>query len=303
MHDREGETYYTDVFTGEKKATSMWMRHIGGHNRWKDSSSQLNTQSNRYVVQLGGSIAQWTDGQDRLQLGIMAGYGNEKNSTTSSLSGYKSKGAINGYSTGLYGTWQQNDGNDNGAYVDTWIQYGWFNNTVNGEKLAAESWKSRGFTGSVEAGYTFKAGEFIGSQGSHYDWYIQPQSQITWMNVRASEHTEKNGTKVQLSGDGNIQSRLGVRTYLKGKSASDDNKAHQFEPFVEVNWIHNTRSWGVKMDNTALSQDGATNIAEVKTGVQGKLSDNLNVWGNVGVQAGDKGYSDAQAMLGIKYIF
>ncbi|HAW7888322.1 TPA: autotransporter outer membrane beta-barrel domain-containing protein, partial [Escherichia coli] len=55
--------------------------------------------------------------------------------------------------------------------------------------------------------------------------------------------------------------------------------------------------------NTALSQDGATNIAEVKTGVQGKLSDNLNVWGNVGVQAGDKGYSDAQAMLGIKYIF
>lgn len=57
------------------------------------------------------------------------------------------------------------------------------------------------------------------------------------------------------------------------------------------------------MDNTALSQDGATNIAEVKTGVQGKLSDNLNVWGNVGVQAGDKGYSDAQAMLGIKYIF
>ena len=303
MHDREGETYYTDVFTGEKKATSMWMRHIGGHNRWKDSSSQLNTQSNRYVVQLGGSIAQWTDGQDRLQLGIMAGYGNEKSSTTSSLSGYKSKGAINGYSTGLYGTWQQNDGNDNGAYVDTWIQYGWFNNTVNGEKLAAESWKSRGFTGSVEAGYTFKAGEFTGSQGSHYDWYIQPQSQITWMNVRASEHTEKNGTKVQLSGDGNIQSRLGVRTYLKGKSASDDNKAHQFEPFVEVNWIHNTRSWGVKMDNTALSQDGATNIAEVKTGVQGKLSDNLNVWGNVGVQAGDKGYSDAQAMLGIKYIF
>lgn len=95
------------------------MRHIGGHNRWKDSSSQLNTQSNRYVVQLGGSIAQWTDGQDRLQLGIMAGYGNEKSSTTSSLSGYKSKGAINGYSTGLYGTWQQNDGNDNGAYVDT----------------------------------------------------------------------------------------------------------------------------------------------------------------------------------------
>ena len=82
------------------------------------------------------------------------------------------------------------------------------------------------YLGSVEAVIPLKAGEFTGSC-SHYDWYIQPQSQITWMNVRASEHTEKNGTKVQLSGDGNIQSRLGVRTYLKGKSASDDGQAHQ----------------------------------------------------------------------------
>ncbi|NYY74549.1 hypothetical protein DMH88_11665 [Escherichia coli] len=38
---------------------------------------------------------------------------------------------------------------------------------------------------------------------------------------------------------------------------------------MEVNWIHNTRSWGVKMDNTALSQDGATNIAGSQNGCSG----------------------------------
>ncbi|WP_432805310.1 autotransporter outer membrane beta-barrel domain-containing protein, partial [Escherichia coli] len=27
------------------------------------------------------------------------------------------------------------------------------------------------------------------------------------------------------------------------------------------------------------------------------------LWGNVGVQAGDKGYSDTSAMLGVKYTF
>ncbi|ENT4819041.1 TPA: hypothetical protein ACHFX9_000948 [Citrobacter farmeri] len=37
----------------------------------------------------------------------------------------------------------------------------------------------------------------------------------------------------------------------------------EFQPFVEVNWIHNTETFGVKM--------------------------------------GDKGYSDTQGMLGIKY--
>ncbi|HAW7093418.1 TPA: autotransporter outer membrane beta-barrel domain-containing protein [Escherichia coli] len=28
---------------------------------------------------------------------------------------------------------------------------------------------------------------------------------------------------------------------------------------------------------------------------------NLSLWGNVGVQLGDKGYSDTQGMLGVKY--
>ncbi|HBA3071888.1 TPA: autotransporter outer membrane beta-barrel domain-containing protein [Escherichia coli] len=31
------------------------------------------------------------------------------------------------------------------------------------------------------------------------------------------------------------------------------------------------------------------------------LFNNLSLWGNVGVQLGDKGYSDTQGMLGVKY--
>lgn len=53
LHERLGQMQYTDVITGEQKNTSMWMHHEGGHNRWRDSSSQLETQSNRYVLQLG----------------------------------------------------------------------------------------------------------------------------------------------------------------------------------------------------------------------------------------------------------
>ncbi|EGM8048253.1 autotransporter outer membrane beta-barrel domain-containing protein [Escherichia coli] len=30
-------------------------------------------------------------------------------------------------------------------------------------------------------------------------------------------------------------------------------------------------------------------------------ANNLSLWGNVGVQLGDKGYSDTQGMLGVKY--
>lgn len=66
LHDRLGETQYTDMLTGEKKVTSLWLRNVGAHTRFKDGSGQLKTQSNSYVMQLGGDLAQWSsDGLDR----------------------------------------------------------------------------------------------------------------------------------------------------------------------------------------------------------------------------------------------
>ena len=304
LHERLGPMQYTDVMTGETKNTSMWMRHEGGHNRWRDGTGQLKTQGNRYVVQLGGDIAQWGRGEtDRWHLGVMAGYGNDHNSTDSVRTGYRSKGSVNGYSTGLYATWFANDETHNGAYLDTWAQYGWFDNHVKGDGLPGESWKSKGLTASLETGYTWKAGEFSGSHGSLNEWYVQPQAQVVWMGVKADEHRESNGTRVESTGDGNVRTRLGVKTWIKGHNRMDDGKSREFRPFVEVNWLHNTRDFGTRMNGVTVHQDGARNIGEVKAGVEGQINDRLNLWGNVGVQAGDKGYSDTSAMLGVKYTF
>ncbi len=304
FHDRQGPVKYTDVMTGETKNTSMWMRHEGGHNRWRDGTGQLKTQGNRYVVQLGGDIAQWGRGEtDRWHLGVMAGYGNDHNNTDSVRTGYRSKGSVNGYSAGLYATWFASDETHNGAYLDTWAQYGWFDNHVKGDGLPGESWKSKGLTASMETGYTWKAGEFSGSHGSLNEWYVQPQAQVVWMGVKADEHRESNGTRVESTGDGNVRTRLGVKTWIKGHNRMDDGKSREFRPFVEVNWLHNTRNFGTRMNGVTVHQDGARNIGEVKAGVEGQINDRLNLWGNVGVQAGDKGYSDTSAMLGVKYTF
>ena len=304
LHERLGQMQYTDVTTGEKRNTSMWMRHEGGHNRWHDGSGQLKTQGNRYVVQLGGDIAQWGWGEtDRWHLGVMGGYGNEHNRTNSVRTGYRSKGSVNGYSTGLYATWYGNDETRNGAYLDSWIQYSWFDNHVKGDGLPGESWKSKGLTASLETGYTWKAGEFSSSYDSLNEWYIQPQAQVIWMGVKADKHRESNGTRVESTGDGNIRTRLGVKTWIKGHNRMDDGKSREFSPFVEVNWLHNTRDFGTRMNGVTVHQDGARNIGEVKAGVEGQINDRLNLWGNVGVQAGDRGYSDTSAMLGVKYTF
>lgn len=304
LHDRLGETQYIDVLTGKRKVTSMWMRHVGGHSNWRDSSGQLKTQSNRYVLQLGGDIAQWSEnGLDRWHLGVMAGYGNDHNYTHSSRTGYRSKGSVNGYSTGVYATWYANDETHQGVYLDTWAQYNWFDNHVKGDGLQGESYKSKGVTASLELGHTQKMGEFTGSQRTLNEWYVQPQVQAIWMGVNADEHRESNGTRVIGNGHDNVQTRLGVKTWIKNYRQMDNSKESEFQPFAEINWIRNSRDFSTKMDGVSVRQNGATNIAEVKVGVEGQVTQRLNLWGNVGVQVGDKGYHDRAAMMGVKWNF
>lgn len=299
LHDRLGETQYVDMLTGEKKVTSLWMRNVGAHTRFKDGSGQLKTQSNSYVLQLGGDLAQWSsDGLDRWHIGAMAGYANSQNRTQSSLTGYHSRGQITGYSVGLYGTWYANDADKTGTYVDTWALYNWFDNKVMGQEQAAEKYKSSGITASVEAGYSFKLGE---SERNSY--WLQPKAQVVWMDVQADSHREANGTRVKDDTDGNLMTRLGVKAFINGHNAIDDGKSREFQPFVEANWIHNTQTTSVKMDDVSNDMRGTKNIGELKVGVEGQITPRLNVWSNVAQQVGDKGYSDTRGMLGVKYNF
>jgi len=300
LQDRLGETHYVDALTGEQKVTSMWLRNVGGHTRSSDSTGQLHTQANRWVTQLGGDVAQWShDGADRFHLGVMAGYANQHSSTRNSLSGHSAKGSINGYSTGVYATWLQDNEEKTGAYVDSWAQYSWFNGSVSGDTLKTESYRADGITASVEGGYTWKLGE----KNDRESYYIQPKAQVTWMGVQMDSLNEANGTRVSGSGKNNVQTRLGVRLFAKGHSLIDEGKQRTFEPFVEANWIANSKNFGSTLNGVNVSQRGTSNIGELKVGVEGQINPNLNLWGNIGQQIGDKGYSDSSAMVGVKVNF
>ncbi|TCL04189.1 autotransporter family porin [Sodalis ligni] len=294
-------TTYIDPITGQQQTTSLWMANIGGHNRSRDDSGQLRTQSNRYVLQLGGDVGQWSSNDiDSFRLGVMAGYGNAKSTTVSQVSGYRAKGSVNGYSVGLYGTWYADAAGHDGLYVDGWTQYGWFDNEVNGQDLGEQDYKSKGFTASLETGYAFTIGA---NPAKNAIYYIEPQAQAIWMDVKADDLTEANGTRVTGEGDGNIQTRLGVKAFMNAYSERDKNRDRLFQPFVEANWIHNSKDFGATLNGVTISQDGAANIGELKIGVNGQLNKNFNLWGSVGQQVGNKGYSDTAGMLGLKYLF
>lgn len=300
LDDREGATEYSSPLDARSTtASTFWLRQEGGQNRFRAGDGQIRSTANRYVAQMGNEFLHGTtNNTDRWGAGLMAGYGNVSGDSHSTLTGYRTQSQMDGYSVGTYGTWYQDAVTRKGLYLDSWVMYNWFNNQVEGEDLPTENYKSRGFTASLESGYNI-----LLSDSERQSVYLEPQAQLTWMNVKSPDHTEANGTVIQDNGPGNLQSRLGMRLYLRGHRLEDDGKGREFKPYVEANWLHNTRDFGVQMGDTLMTQEGARNIAQVKLGVQGQISPALNVWGGTAAQVGDNGYHDTSVMLGVKYGF
>lgn len=298
LHDRTGNLTYVDPDTGKEVTSILWMRNVDGSTRWEDSTGQLKTESNRYVLQLGSDLyRKETDNGDWV-FGVMAGYANGNSTTKSRITGYRSRGEIDGYSLGVYGTWYENKEDENGAYVDSWVLYNEFDADVKGDQLAKESYDLKGITASIEAGKTFEV-----SKTESATYYVQPQAQVVYMGVKADSHREANGTKVTGKGDGNVMTRLGARAAVRSNQEGGFANTYGVEPYVETNWIHNSKDFGAKMGSTKFEMDGASDIFEVKLGATSKVNSRVNVWGEVGHQFGDNGYRDQAVTVGFKVNF
>ncbi|EHG4046926.1 autotransporter outer membrane beta-barrel domain-containing protein, partial [Salmonella enterica] len=243
IEQRRAVGEYIDPVTGRPETSSLWLSQTGGHSARHDASGQLNSDYNRYTVQLGGTMLSLPAGDDgRLEAGVQAGYGHARGNTRSGLTGYRARGTVSGYSTGLYGTWRQHRDGQSGAYISTTLQYSWLKNQVKGDDLAAEKYDARGTTLSLEGGYDYAVWQ--GGEQNGDSLFIRPHAQVTRMGVKADEHREANGTRVRQQGDGSVFSRTGVRVWLD-KAVS---KGQRVQPFVETNWLHNTRDFCSSMD-------------------------------------------------------
>lgn len=284
---------------GRAENSSLWLRQSGHHTRLRESSTQLRTSTNSYIIQGGGEILsrQFTD-RDRLGLGVILGYGYANSKTHSDITGYHAKGRVDGYSTGLYATWYQDAASLNGLYIDSWLQYSWLNASVNGEKLAQESYKINGYSASLESGYRLPV-----YQGIDSSVFITPQAQLTYNGLSADDYTESGGTQVQASGSDNILTRLGMRVSRDGVADKDKGTLKLFTVYGEMNWLYNSKLVGAKMNGVQLEQSGNRNLGELKLGAEGKINRHINLWTNVAQQWGDDKYTDTSVNIGFKYQF
>ncbi len=267
LHDRLGELPLNQKNNNE--AEPWWGRVVmsEGHNHFSDKA--LTSDNKMQVIQVGKNLNQSTrnNHDDRYQWGVMATYATASNRLKSAVVADTAKGDVSGVLLGLYGTWYQNEDHMNGWYADSWLQYGWFNNTVRGSKIASESYHYNGVAASLELGRTIKLNK---NDSDKYaaKYYLQPQGQIIWGSLNGLSHQESNGTVVSSHGDNTLQSRLGVK--LLRTQLNQNNKSNQV--YISTYWLHNNSEFKMQANDVQLNTIGSKNIWEVKAGVDMQMN-------------------------------
>lgn len=293
LHDRFGQAYYIDPFSGEERAAAGWVRQVGSHSHFR-AGSDIKTHSRTAVTQIGTDLIRNEFNQDIKSVwGIFAG-GLYNRSSAKTYNSAQSRS--DGYALGVYGTLYTGNSPDDGFYVDSWLLFGHYNNKLWSDDLANFRYKSNGWVWSVESGYTFPLSQSGSKDFNKLIWTLQPEIQLVWDGVKADTTVDKDtGTRFKQLGTNNVSLRVGARLHA--------NHMNKGLGFIEGNWIHNTKRAGVQMGTGCKYIKGGRNLAEFRAGLEGHVTKNLLGWATVGVQAGRYGYHNETAQIGLKYMF
>ncbi|MCS2163138.1 autotransporter outer membrane beta-barrel domain-containing protein [Scandinavium sp. H11S7] len=288
------QTLFNQTFhdrTSGPTSQGVWLR-IEGHSTddLSAAGNQVGMDIDTELVQLGADLLTAQTESGLWKAGIMAGYGHAKTDSSSRVQNKRvsAEGEVDGYSIGVYGTWLGEGAEKGGAYVDSWIQYGWFDNEVTGE-LAPESYDATNLSASLEAGYAFRP-------VAGWSLMMQPQLQVIYSDYEADEHRDSTNTLIKTDDGTQLSTRVGVRWF-------SDAQAQPVKPFVEINWWHYSGDTAIAFNQTRVEYDNATDVAEFKVGLESDLGQNLKVWGHAvaSVNMGTENYEDYGGMLGVSY--
>ncbi|WP_233432865.1 autotransporter outer membrane beta-barrel domain-containing protein [Rahnella victoriana] len=252
--------------------------------------NQIDSHNDTSVAQLSANFLQHSAGNGELLAGVVAGYSHNSGDSTSVLTGRKSDNDSQGYAVGLTGAWYQDAQAHQGAYLDSWLQYAWFDNSVSEDGTGDDNYHSSGLLASLEGGYRFTL-----MQGDQWNWTLQPQAQVIYQGVKQKDFTASNQSKVAQEGDNNVQTRLGLRSEWD----IHPTPTLHLKPFIEANYRHNSAETSLNVDGANFSDNTAKDSAELSAGISGNLGANTTVWGKIGQQKGSDDFSQTEGSVGL----
>ncbi|WP_064590329.1 autotransporter domain-containing protein [Streptobacillus moniliformis] len=189
-------------------------------------------------------------------------------------------GKTNAFGLGIYGTFKNNN-----WYVDSWLNYMYLKN-----RIAIKN----------ELRYinhALKASLEIGTRGDMYIGKMRLHSSHYWQLIYS--HIFNTGLKydedVKYFGNSNIKSRLGTNLTLF-------THFKNINPYLEFNWIYDTRLVGVRVEKEEYLYNNNKNTFELKWGLREmNVNDRLSMWVNIVHRFNEAGYRANGAEFGVQY--
>ncbi|EGJ3416365.1 autotransporter outer membrane beta-barrel domain-containing protein [Salmonella enterica subsp. houtenae] len=288
LFDREGSQY-------RSANGSLWARFKAGRADSEAAGGKVDNNHNYSQFQLGSDLMAWNDGSQSVTLGVMGSYINADTDSEGNRgadgSQFSASGNVDGYNLGLYATWFANAKDHSGLYVDSWYQYGIYNNTVDNGDVGSTEYDSSAHAVSLETGWRYDMA--LSSQNT---FSLTPQAQVVWQQYNADSVKDGNGTRIDGQDSHSWTTRLGLRA--DGKLHKDNGV---IQPFVEMNWLYTSDDTAVSFDDTAVTMNVPENRAELKAGIQANISQQWNVTLQAAGQKGSHDYSDLNGSLNLHY--
>lgn len=199
---------------------------------------------------------------------------------------------IDSYGIGVYGTYMD----DNGLYIDGTLRYSHFNNNLharstNGLNINGD-YKQNGVGASIEVGYY---------KDIYPNLWVEPYGRLSLIRVGSEKVILNNGMTANMGAYNSVTTELGASlgtnyTFKDGSIIS---------PYVRAAWVHEyTNSNNVVINHfNSFSTDLSGDRLKLGLGVNTQLSEQIALYGEIGLGWGNKIDTPIKFNLGLRYSF
>lgn len=262
----------------------LYLRIVGGR-RDSTLADQLAQHEDFSTVQLSGNIMTRKMDDDGLwMLGVVGGYSDNQGESRSTITHTHADNSNHGYSLGVTTTWLQHGFDRHGAWLDSWLQYAWFDNQVSESQAGEDRYHSNGVLASLEGGYQWPLGN---------GFLLEPQAQVISQGVKQADFTAANHSRVEQRQGDDVQMRLGLHSEWRIPSAS----TLHITPTLDFNYLREPHAAALDEDGSTITDDAGDTRGEVKMGIQAALSPRMSLRANVAWQKGTQDFSQTAGYL------
>lgn len=272
--------------------TGFWVQ-AGGNAIAHDEAGSQRVSARTRTLNLGTDLLEAQLSQGYARAGVMLGTGSAT-TWSHAADGASARGTVNGMSGGVYGRWSTEKEAQTGASLQSSLQYGSFSNSVKGDGLGRESYR----TTVTQAGLRGEYGIKVYESGEN-SITLTPMLGLTGSHYRMPDFTEHSTDSRVSGGDRNaITTEVGMR--FQGSLAADNAR---LRPYLETRWLRDSAGNGLSLDGTQINSKAPRSRVAATAGLDALLTPALSASVGVNGETGAAGYRALGVLAGIKYHF